>query len=353
MDIARKKVFLRRKVLNDSKKVKISVIIPVYNGEKYVASCIEALQNQTMKMGYELIFIDDGSTDRTLEIIRKYAQKDNRICFFSQENKGISVARNLGMDNSNGEWIVFVDVDDEIDSKYLEDINKEIEVNSMAAVLIYARHYVKKDQKIIDSTRFTRKELICSLLTEEPVEELGTDFLLFAAWSKAYKKEFLKKNEISFVEGIKWAEDIIFQCSVFQYAEDIRFVYRGYYRYVQNSDSTIHSTRKDDTKTVKRMQNEIKQALSPIWEDKDIREAYYTCLMKRWFIAASSELNAWKEEESMQKAYRRLKSIRQEEMLKEIIYNVNINNLSKKDRFKLFLLRKLPIGYLIVVRKGL
>lgn len=338
-------------ILKNEKKIKISVIIPVYNGEQYVATCIETLQNQTMKSGYELIFIDDGSTDKTLEIIRNYAQQDSRICFFSQENKGISAARNLGMNNSKGEWIVFVDVDDEIDSEYLQDISREIESDSTAPVLVYARHYVEKDSKIIDNKKFTRKELICSLLTEETVEELGTDFLLFAAWSKVYKKSFLQDNNITFVEGLRWAEDMIFQCYVFQCAEEIRFIYRGYYRYVQHSNSTIHCARKDDTKTIKKMQSEIKQALSPLWKDKDIRTAYYFGGLKRWFIAISSELNAWKLQESLSDSYKRLKKILQEEKFNEIVDSINKSNLNKKERVKLFLLKKLPLCYLMIIRK--
>lgn len=338
-------------VLKNEKKIKISVIIPVYNGEQYVATCIETLQNQTMQTGYELIFVDDGSTDKTLEVIRSYAQQDSRICFFSQENKGISAARNLGMNNAKGEWIVFVDVDDEIDSEFLQDISREIEADSTAPVLVYARHYVEKDSKIIDNKKITRKELIRSLLTEETVEELGTDFLLFAAWSKVYKKTFLQDNNIIFVEGLRWAEDMVFMCYVFQCAEEIRFIYRGYYRYVQHSNSTIHCARKDDTKTIKKMQSEIKRALSPLWKDEDIRTAYYLGVLNRWFIAISSELNAWKSQESLLDAYKRLKRILQEDQLNEIVDSVDKSKLNKKEKFKLFLLKKLPLCYLIIIRK--
>lgn len=337
--------------MKNEQKIQISVIIPVYNGEKYVAACIETLQHQTMEKGYELIFIDDGSTDKTLEIIRSYAEQDSKIRFFSQENKGVSAARNLGVDNSRGEWIVFVDVDDEIDSKYLQDISQETEENPSIPVFIYARHYVEKDSKKIDTTKFTRKELICSLLTEAPIKELGTDFLLFAVWSRVYKKSFLQDNNITFVEGLRWAEDLIFQCRIYQCAEEIRFVYRGYYRYVQNNDSAIHRSRKDDIETIKKIQWEMKQALCPLWEDTDIRKAYYLSILNGWLIAISSELDAWKQQESFSEAYRHLKRILQESQLQEIINNVKLDNLDKKAKFKLFLLKKLPLGYLIIVRK--
>lgn len=332
-------------------KIQISVIIPVYNGEKYVASCIETLQKQTMNTGFELIFIDDGSKDRTLEIIRKYAEKDNRIRFFSQKNKGVSAARNLGVSNSIGEWIVFVDVDDEIEPEYLQDISEEIEKNPSIPVFIYARHYVEKNSKTIDTTKFTRKELVFSLLTEEPIKELGTDFLLFAVWSRAYKKSFLIDNDIAFVEGLRWAEDLIFQCRIYQCAQEIKFVYRGYYRYVQNSDSTIHRSRKDDIETIKKIQWEMQQALLPIWEDKNIKKAYYQSILNGWLIAISSEISAWKQEESFGTEYTHLKRILKESSWKEVNENINKNNLTKKVRFKLFLLRRLPMIYLAILRQ--
>ncbi len=338
--------------MKKEKKVQISVVVPVYNGEKYVATCIETLQHQTMKTGYELIFIDDGSTDKTLEIIRSYAERDSRIRFFSQANKGVSAARNLGINNSRGEWIVFVDVDDEIEPKYLQDISQETEANASTSVLVYARHYVEKDSKTIDTTKFTRKELICSLLTEEPLEELGRDFLLFAVWSRAYKKVFLQDNNIAFVEGLRWAEDLIFQCRVYQCAEEIRFIYRGYYRYVQNNDSTIHRSRKDDVDTIKKIQWEMKHALSSLWTDADIRRAYYLSMLNCWLIAISSELDAWKQQECFSEAYRHLKRALQESQFKEIIDNIKPNNLNMKVKVKLFLLRKLPLVYLAIVRKN-
>lgn len=337
--------------MKNEQRIHISVIIPVYNGEKYIAACIETLLRQTMETGYELIFIDDGSKDKTLEIIRSYAKQDSRIRFFSQENKGVSAARNSGINNSRGEWIVFVDVDDEIAPKYLQDISWETRENPSTSVFVYARHYVEKDSKTIDTTKFTRKELICSLLTEEPIKELGTDFLLFAVWNRVYKKSFLQDNNIAFVEGLRWGEDLIFQCRIYQCAEEIRFVYRGYYRYVQNNDSTIHRSRKDDIETIKKIQWEMKQALTSLWTDTDIKRAYYLSILNGWLIAISSELAAWKQQESFAEAYRHLKRILQESQLQEVINNVKTINLNKKAKFKLLLLRRLPLGYVTIVRE--
>jgi len=331
--------------------VQISIVIPVYNGEKYINSCINKLQDQILKVGYEIIFINDGSVDNTEKIICEYAQNDERIRLVSQENRGVSAARNRGIKEAKGEWIVFVDVDDDIAPEYIQDISQEIEKEPSSHIFVYARHYVKKDSKVIDTKKFTREELICSLLTEEIIEELGTDYLLFAVWSKVYKKDFLLKNNIFFAEGLKWGEDLLFQCRAFQCAADIRFIYRGFYRYVQNSNSVIHRFRKDDTVTVKKMQSEVREALAPIWDKEGVKRAYYKSMLNRWFIAISSELQAWKQEESFWSAYKHLTEILQEKQVKDIMENVNMMELEKKNKLKLFLLQRFKIIYLLMVRK--
>ena len=92
---------------------KISVIIPVYNVEKYLRECLDSIVNQTFK-DIEIICVDDGSTDKSLEILREYEQKDKRIIVISQPNKGVSTARNIGMQQATGKYMMFVDSDDYI-----------------------------------------------------------------------------------------------------------------------------------------------------------------------------------------------------------------------------------------------
>lgn len=103
----------------------ISIIIPAYNAEKEIVRCIDSILNQTYNC-FEIIIIDDGSTDRTLEICKKYAEKDVRILVKSQENKGVSATRNLGLNLSRGKYICFVDADDYLDCRYLEILLKNI-----------------------------------------------------------------------------------------------------------------------------------------------------------------------------------------------------------------------------------
>ena len=103
--------------------VKVSVIVPVYNGEEFIESCIKNILNQTLKE-IELILVNDGSKDNTLNICKKYADFDNRIVLINQENQGVSLARNKGIDISKGNYLCFIDCDDRIDNDYLEKLYK-------------------------------------------------------------------------------------------------------------------------------------------------------------------------------------------------------------------------------------
>ena len=97
----------------------ISIIVPVYNVESYLKRCIESILNQTFR-DFELILVNDGSTDNSEIICKEYALKDERIKYFYQRNKGVSEARNKGIDNSSGEYIQFIDSDDYVDENFLE-----------------------------------------------------------------------------------------------------------------------------------------------------------------------------------------------------------------------------------------
>src|SRR3954470_7921673 len=101
--------------------IKVSVVIPVYNAEKYITECIESLLNQTLKQ-CEFIFVNDGSSDNSSQIINEFKKKDNRIILINQENQGVSIARNNGLKAASGEYVGFVDADDYIDCEMYETI---------------------------------------------------------------------------------------------------------------------------------------------------------------------------------------------------------------------------------------
>ena len=125
----------------------ISIIVPVYNVEKYLEQCLESLLNQTYK-NIEIIVVNDGSTDQSLDILNKYSFKDNRIKLYSQKNQGISAARNTALEHINGKYIMFVDSDDWIEINTCETALHELKKNDSDIVMwAYKRDYLNSSKE--------------------------------------------------------------------------------------------------------------------------------------------------------------------------------------------------------------
>ena len=183
---------------------KISVIIPVYNVEKYLPQALESVINQTFS-DLEIICVNDGSTDNSLKILEEYAQKDERIIVFSQKNQGVSSARNKGLDNAQGEYIMFLDPDDTYDLTLCEKVVDKIAIEN-PDIVMWGHNTVLKTE--VKSQGCYIKNL--RTLSKEKATLLDQLKIQVYVWDKAFKLSFIKNNEITFPIGIKNAEDLIF-----------------------------------------------------------------------------------------------------------------------------------------------
>ncbi|CCY80092.1 glycosyltransferase group 2 family protein [Mycoplasma sp. CAG:877] len=214
--------------------VDISVIVPIYNAEKYLNKCIDSLINQTKKE-LEFILVNDGSTDKTEEIIKSY--KDSRIKYFKNKNQGIGKTRNFGIEKATGKYIMFLDSDDYLKNNACEILYKNAE--KAAADLAICDFY-----KIYDSG----EEEKIKLLSFKPTTLRKTPSLVneinLAPWNKLYKKELITKNKIKFVENLKY-EDAPFVIEAFSKAGKIIKVdeYLNYYLIHGNSETTVRDKR--------------------------------------------------------------------------------------------------------------
>ena len=208
--------------------VYFSIIIPVYNVEKYLPKCLDSLINQTYG-DIEIICVNDGSIDNSLQVLNEYAQKDARIKVINQENNGVSTARNVGIDNATGDYLLFVDADDWLDLKTCEILNNSISINcadlvSFNAVFIFNKNEVLGLPKNINSIINGEMLSIC------------------------YSKKFLVKYNIKFPTNIKIAEDHIFKIQALINTDKI-IVLEDYLYYIynrENSSSKIKSVVDDD-----------------------------------------------------------------------------------------------------------
>lgn len=211
----------------------ISVIIPVYNVEKYLNQCLDSVCNQSFK-NLEIICVNDGSTDNSLEILKDYSKKDDRIKIISQDNNGLGHARNTGLKHAAGDYVFFLDSDDFLCENCLEELYLNITSNG-SDLVIFNFFIFHEREDTYNSAGLLINELFGELdynnftFNYKDIKKYIMDEY-FAAWFKLYKKEFLDKHELCFPEGIAF-EDVLFQIQSFLYAEKISFLPKSLYNY--------------------------------------------------------------------------------------------------------------------------
>lgn len=222
----------------------ISIIIPIYNAGGVVSNCIKSILEQSYT-DYEVILVDDGSTDNSGEVCQSIVKKDNRFIYVRQENKGVSSARNRGIGLANGEFIVFVDGDDCLDRNYLNCLISEVGDNDLA---------VCGYKKILDTDIYNSKQIdmhkiqFIKYSANKYCEELfsvGNLEYQGYVWGKLYRADVIKKNDIYFDENIAYNEDRLF---LVQYLDNCKrsVVYcpEELYIYIQSDNSAMGKLKK-------------------------------------------------------------------------------------------------------------
>lgn len=215
----------------------ISIVVPVYNVEKYLKECLDSLLNQDFKGQYEIICVNDGSTDNSLEILKSYKNTNDKIAILNQENKGLSSARNTGIKNANGKYVMFVDSDDYLKkNKVLSLLYSEVEKNDLDFVIAdfeydyedKSKNYRKKRVESIKNNVMSGRELY----------DLGvkTKSIMSIVVNKLYRKSFLIENNLNFLEGILY-EDMEFTPKAYYLAKRVKYIDEVIYMYRQREGS--------------------------------------------------------------------------------------------------------------------
>lgn len=219
--------------------VEVSIIVPVYNVEKYLAKCLDSCINQTFK-DLEIICVNDGSTDRSLDILLHYQNLDSRIKIINKDNGGLSSSRNVGVNNAEGKYLLFLDSDDFLSSVAIEHLYKNAQSNSSDVVIFdfFLGHVNPSQRQILTISRWADNRYENKPFNADNIEQ--DDFLLIphTAWLKLYRTEFLKQNNITFIEGIIY-EDVPYFASVFTKAEKITYLKEPLYHYIIGRDGQI------------------------------------------------------------------------------------------------------------------
>lgn len=222
-------LFFFNKIVKGKDSPYISVIVPVYNTEKYLPRCLDSLVNQTYK-DIEIICINDGSKDNSLNVLNDYAKKDKRIKVINQENQGVSCARNAGIDKSKGKYISFIDSDDYVDLDMYETLinslkDKEYDILAFGYDLVDPKTGESKKGSDIQNGIF------------DACEFLDFNYNLQGVVNTLYKKSIIDENRLRFTPSVSYGEDILFRQMYILKVEKMKMMNRVFYHYVYDDEA--------------------------------------------------------------------------------------------------------------------
>lgn len=242
--------------------IKVSIILPVYNMEKYLNRCLNSILNQTFS-DFEVIIINDGSIDNSLKICNKYAFNDKRIRVITIKNAGLSNARNLGIDKAKGEYIIFCDSDDWIEKDAIEILVNGIELkNCDMAISGYKMDFTYEEFKSISIKG--KNKLYKS--KDEFMKEYSFfrgNYLFGFVWNKIFRTSIIKKNKILFEKNV-FCEDLYFIFKFIPKCKRINSINAELYHYMHQSNSTLSKNKKDEFKVMNDIYDRTKAFLIEI-----------------------------------------------------------------------------------------
>ena len=312
--------------------IKYSFIVPVYNTEKYLKKCLDSLVNQTYK-DFEIIVVNDGSTDKSSNIISKYQKKYKNIIVIDKENEGLSMARNRGVQKSSGKYIIFVDSDDYVSNKLLEEVDKKIDDSDILRFQI-----ATEDEEYTKINEY-HEEGFESMCGYDAFKYLSSYHFVEPAWCYVIRKNYYIENKFSFKKGV-YHEDFGLIPYVIYKARKVKSIdYIGYH-YVQRNGSIMNNN--DYKKTVKKAfdmleQYKIMRLFAKNINRKNNLDDYFLSYISNSVIVKARELK-----KGEKKVY--INELKKLNVFDGVLVNTRIR------RFKKFLMKHNLNLYLKVVR---
>lgn len=322
----------------------ISIVIPIYNSEKFLEECILSVLNQTYK-NIELILVDDGSTDNSSLICKKYLEKDLRVKYIKNINSGVSVARNIGIENSEGKYICFVDSDDIIEKNYVEVLyniilEKKVDVVYCNYKLIYEKKIVQKESRI-KAGKYSFYGVEKDIIDDGTI----TGILFGSVCTALYTLDLIKTIGVRFDLKIKKNEDGIFNICLLQKINSFYVTsYSGYlYRQWKVSKNKLISWNKELDKATEQIRIRCKN-ISNL--EEQLKRRYISIIF--WNI-----LEIVSVDRSIYDVYRELKKLLYQHPFEEEYQFLNFEKINKKKLFLINLLKKKQSFIFILIMRYL
>lgn len=220
----------------------ITVIIPIYNVEKYLKKCIDSILHQTYQT-MEIILIDDESTDESGSICDEYAKKDNRIKVIHKKNGGVSSARNAGLNNANGKYVAFIDADDYIENNMFEKMINQFEKNEKLDIVVCGTKNVDEDGNVLKTSNMKVETIDNVTFLKEILNENKINSVI---WDKVFKRDLINKSR--FNEKTKISEDLEFVINIIDRINEVEIIPDILYNWLVRKDSATKTKFNDNWK---------------------------------------------------------------------------------------------------------
>lgn len=217
---------------------KVSIVVPVYNAERYLKKCVDSLLEQSYK-NIEILLINDGSTDSSGEICDEYIKKHEEIKVIHKTNSGVSDTRNAGIDVASGEFIQFVDSDDFLESNMIERLVQSVNHNVQLAICGYKSIYMSKDTIFYTETVCPIKGRYQNIDLVKHFGELFNNGLINPLWNKLYYADLIKKLNLKFNKELNMGEDLLFNLEYINACDNIEIINEQLYNYLKFNDNSL------------------------------------------------------------------------------------------------------------------
>ncbi|MFZ4796183.1 MAG: glycosyltransferase [Bacteroidia bacterium] len=330
---------------------KVSIIVPIYNVEKYLTRCMESILNQTLK-DIEIILVDDGSPDSCPEICDEYARQDNRVKVKHKKNEGLGFARNSGLEIATGEYVVFVDSDDFVKTTMLEELYNEARLKKLD--ILFCNYYERNNEGNIKEVRevklpeyYTGQEdifrFLLNMIGAEPAFRQDRKYSM-SVWHGIYLNEIIQQNKITFPsERELISEDIFFQIKFLYKSKSIGYSSTCNYFYCENETSLTKSYRNDRFEKYKILHNELKNMLYEMYPNK-IKKI--TLSVDRLLLGYVRSLILFP-----QTKVNEIRVIFNDAYIGKIIYEYPYNKLPLKYRFFVLLMKYKLLFFILILKR--
>lgn len=301
----------------------LSVVVPIYNTGSYLRKCLRSLTCQTLA-DIEIILIDDGSSDDSGKICDEYASKDSRIHVVHKKNEGVSIARNVGIEMSKGEYIGFMDSDDWAEHEMFKEMMDAAVETHVDIVICDMLNIYEDGRKKLDTISLLTGD--CLIMKSNISPHLLIE-LTEGAWRCIYRKELLNFYDIKFPSGLKLSEDRIFNIYAFGYCDTIFYKKRAYYNHFFRVGSASNRNYDDMLRIVLDARKSTMESIDIAWDQKkEIKDVYEQQVVELALRAIYNEFHK-KSNNNLRTKYKNIKEICKNTVVKNSIKNTGSYNI--------------------------